>query len=51
MRLLTDEYVGALKPKHSAEDTYEAGYRLSDDGELVQIIEEDEMLATHKVKD
>jgi hypothetical protein len=51
MRLLTDEYVASEKPKRTAQAAHDAAYHLSDDGELVQIIEDDEPLAVRKVKD
>ncbi len=51
MRLLTDEYTVPLKPKRTAEAADDAVYRLSDDGELVQIIEEEEPLVMRTVKD
>lgn len=51
MRLLTDEYATSEKPKRTAEAAHDTIYRLSDDGELMQIIEEDEQLAMRKVKE
>jgi Na+/melibiose symporter-like transporter len=51
MRLLTNEYAVSEKPKRTAEDARDAVYRLSDDGELVQIVEEDEPLAMRKARD
>jgi hypothetical protein len=51
MRLLTDEYAASMKPKRTVEVAYDAAYRLSDDGELVEISEDDAPLVMRKVKD
>ena len=52
MRLLTEDQTSsaALKPKRSTDVEREAAYRLSDDGELVPIIEDDEYVAARKAK-
>jgi hypothetical protein len=50
-RLLTDEYAGALKPKRTTQAAADAVYRLSDDGELVQIVEDDEQVAMRQLNE